>query len=592
MQKQLTLFEFIRLLAALVLAVVAYEVSRAVALAFVPEDAGVFGFVAYLVLGLFLPALLSIVIACILPSWRYKTIAATILLVTTAFLSLVDMFFALGDLMALLATAIQLSASLSGALAGAWFWQTLKDRHSERTEMTAKAVVKAREQSEPTGTGESTGSEAVAAPAGGAAQPKVSTFLLGLSLAAIPATYLTLVASALLVVGYSALLLMLLFELPRIPTVVLIAAFLAPLVAAWASLRALWVIFFPKPPFQPAVELDLTAHPVTRATIDEVCAAVGTRAPDHIILHAEPTFFVTQQKLRVFAAEPAPAGGRAEVVLKGRTLAIGMPLLPLLSAQETKAVLAHEFAHFSGRDTLYSVWVGQIYRSLGESLVRLQRMRGTASGLLQGIMSLLILPSLLFLALFLAFFAAVDAIVSRARELRADWIAASRYGSAAVAGALQKVVQYGAHFSGWTDKIVREGTALEDPEGLYRQHRAALPQDAAVLQSYLDTAMDAVEHEYASHPTLRTRIANLPPTPAVAGATLDAAPLEKSNGDAGLDAGGTESRSTPPAADLANPIAAELVGDEARLSAAVSVSLEQIQALVAQQRAVQMQAPA
>lgn len=570
MQKQLTVFELIRLLAALALAVVVYELSRAVALRFVPEGADIFGFVAYLVLGLFLPALLSIVVACLLPSWRYKTIAATVLLVTTAFFSLVDFLFAIGDWMALLGAAIQLSASLSGALAGAWFWQTRKDRHTVRTEMTTQAAVSASEQNAAAG-------NTAAASTAAAAQPKVSTFLLGLSLAAIPATYLTLIASALLVVGYSALLLMLLFELPRIPSIVLIAAFLAPLVAAWASLRALWVIFFPKPPFQPAVELDLAEHPVTGATIAEVCTAVGTRAPDHVILHAEPTFFVTQQKLRIFAAKPSSAGGGTESILKGRTLAIGMPLLPLLSAKETKAVLAHEFAHFSGRDTLYSVWVGQIYRSLGESLVRLQRMRATAAGLLQGIMSLLILPSILFLALFLAFFAAVDAIVSRARELRADWIAASHYGSAAVAGALQKVVQYSAHFSGWTDKVMREGIALEDPAGLYRQHRAALPQDTAVLQSYLDTAMNAVEHEYASHPTLRTRIANLPKMPNGAITAGEVALADEDSGDGGL---------------AANLIAAELGADEARLSAAVSVSLQQIQALVAQRRAVQVQSPA
>jgi Zn-dependent protease with chaperone function len=173
-------------------------------------------------------------------------------------------------------------------------------------------------------------------------------------------------------------------------------------------------------------------------------------------------------------------------------------------------------------------------------------------------MSLLILPAVLFLALFLNFFAAVDAIVSRARELRADWIAATCYGASAITTALEKVVQCSAHFSGWTDQIVLKGIALDSPRTLFQQHFAALQQDPAALQSYLDTAMNADEHEFASHPNLRTRIANLPPLAAVS----DQQPT-------------------------ANPIAAEVTEEEAHLSAAVSVSLQQLQTLVAQRRAPQ-----
>ena len=55
-------------------------------------------------------------------------------------------------------------------------------------------------------------------------------------------------------------------------------------------------------------------------------------------------------------------------VVEGRTLAIGMPLLKELSLQELKAVLAHEFSHFSGNDTLYSVFVAPVYKSLGSAI--------------------------------------------------------------------------------------------------------------------------------------------------------------------------------------------------------------------------------
>lgn len=300
--------------------------------------------------------------------------------------------------------------------------------------------------------------------------------------------------TCLLVVGYSALLVLALLELPRIPVVLIAAAALAPLVALWAALRAVGAILWPRPPFQPAHRLDMATHPRLQTMIDEVCSAVKTRQPDHVLLHAEPTFFVTQQKMQTFDA-----------VIRGRALALGMPLLPHLSSQELKAILAHEFAHFSGRDTLYSIWVAQIYRGLGESIGRLQQIMSRSSGTLGLVMNILLLPSLLFLGVFHEFFASIDAILSRTRELRADWIAAMHYGRDAFVASMQKVVQYSTHFAKHQNELT-----FAETSSIFAQHRLLAHRDEDELNTYLDNAMAAAEQEFASHPTLRMRIGSVP----------------------------------------------------------------------------------
>jgi Zn-dependent protease with chaperone function len=470
LRKELTLFELIRLLLALVVAATIFLLTSEVAYLFLPEMNGLIEFVISLFLAVFLPPFFAILIATLIPSWRYRTIAATLMLMAVTIWYVLDIPFVLTNGWALLVTMIRVSVAMSGALAANWLWHQLKQGHQARAKTLPVTVEPAQQM------------------------PKPSLFLLGLSLVSIPATYLTIFAAAFLVVGYSALLLLGLLELPQVPVFLLFAALLAPLVAVWAALRALGAILRPRPAFQPAHQLELRTHPQTSRMIKEVCTAVGTRQPQQVLVHAEPTFFVTEQKLQTFDGP-----------VKGRTLALGLPILPHLTDQEFKAILAHEFAHFSGRDTLYSVWVAQVYRGLGESITQLQSSMAGAEGLLGLTMNFLLWPSLLFLILFYDFFASIDAIISRARELRADWIAATICGRDAFVSSLQKVVQYSAHFSEHQDELIRTQTGA-----IYQEHRRLVRRDSDELQTYLNQAMAAEEHAYASHPTLRTRIASVP----------------------------------------------------------------------------------
>jgi Zn-dependent protease with chaperone function len=254
-----------------------------------------------------------------------------------------------------------------------------------------------------------------------------------------------------------------------------------------------------------------------------------------VIFHIEPTFFVTQQRLQTFDQK-----------IRGRTLAISMPLLPMLSRQELQAVLAHEFAHFSGRDTLYSIWVSPVFRSLGGSITRLQSMMQSSGSLVQTIINLLLIPPLMFLSIFYEFFASIDAIISRSREFRADWIAAKHFGSGSIVNALKKISQYGIFFAQQQSQLrfkrnnaaessdestagvsspdatntdVSEDTlpvppANEGAKEFDHHFRILSPLGVEILQENLDKAMTAQSGEFDSHPTLLMRINNLPVTPA------------------------------------------------------------------------------
>jgi len=325
--------------------------------------------------------------------------------------------------------------------------------------------------------------------------PKTSIILMFLAIASVPATYITLVISAFITLGISIWLLAIVLQLPRIPIFILVALGIAPLVSLWAAFRAIKAMFFSKPSFQSAVKLNLSEKPHLRAVIAEVCATVKTKFPDTVILHVEPTFFVTEGGLKCL-----------DGLIKGRTLAIGAPLIRNLQLNEFRAILAHEFAHFSGNDTLYSQFVVPVYKSINSAMNDIvgvgQNNKQNDSSV--ALMSLILIMPLLFLRVFLIFFATIDNILSRSRELRADWIAASNFGSVNMNTGLTKVVQISRHYQETIEKVGFDNHNYFDAYG------QQLISDSDKMNEYKERALGETEQVFDSHPTLATRLASLP----------------------------------------------------------------------------------
>lgn len=73
-----------------------------------------------------------------------------------------------------------------------------------------------------------------------------------------------------------------------------------------------------------------------RDLIAEVCATLGTSVPQELRITAAPNAAVTEQAWRV------------RMPSSTRTLYLGLPLLAGMSAEELRAVISHEMAHYAG----------------------------------------------------------------------------------------------------------------------------------------------------------------------------------------------------------------------------------------------------
>jgi len=472
MKKQLSFFDIIRFIIALAVFFYVLDSLESWGASLINDDMHItvkllfnFFFVD------FIPTLLGIFTAVLFISWRYKLIAGILLLFTTIATYFIILPGYTKNWILFLSYIVKFSLGLIGALAAILIWNILGDKFKYSMIQT-KDLKLAK------------------------TKPKTSFLLLMLSLFSIPLTYITMFCSAFITLGLSLLILYLICHLPRIPVVVIVAGVLAPLVGFWAGIRALWVMFFPPLDFQPATILDLNKYPTLKSVINNVCAKIKTRKPSVVLLHSEPTFFVMQGKVNSF-----------DGIVKGRILAIGMPLLKEMTSLELSSVLAHEFAHFSGGDTLYSTIVSSVYRGITASMNELSgATEGSSSdNNAANLMGILLLPSRIFLGLFLNYFATIDMILSRGRELRADWVAANLFGANSFSSALTKVTAISQHFN---DNY--ENLALNSQSDFFDKHSDFIKTNLAKIEEYKTKALSLKENDFDSHPSLSTRLANLP----------------------------------------------------------------------------------
>ncbi|MEV0066807.1 M48 family metalloprotease [Amycolatopsis sp. NPDC050768] len=189
------------------------------------------------------------------------------------------------------------------------------------------------------------------------------------------------------------------------------AVFAAP--ATYVLLRALFT--FDRTGDAPGLPVTAEAQPELWALVRELAEAVGTAPPDEIRIMNRANAAVFE-RTRWFGLR-----------VTGRTLFIGAPLFAGLRVAELRAVLGHEFAHYSNRDTRFA---GATYRGRVAILRVLSGLDGASW------FSRLLRP--LFQVYGWVYFA-VSARVSRDQELAADVAAARVAGTAAATGALREI---------------------------------------------------------------------------------------------------------------------------------------------------------
>jgi len=215
--------------------------------------------------------------------------------------------------------------------------------------------------------------------------------------------------------------------------------------------------------------------------LKEICAKVGTAQPDQVIAGIDDNFFVTEQ--------PVIVDGKT---YRGRTLFVSLSLLKQLQGAEADAVLAHEMAHFSGQDTVYSKKIAPL----------LLRYDNYLQALHDGVVTL---PIYYFMLCFRAFYQLSLGRLSRQREFRADRIAVETMSPHNLAGALLRVAAYSKYRIRVEDELFRQEQALEAANVSERIEKG-FHEYAARFAAEPEIGNLATAHPFDSHPPLSQRL--------------------------------------------------------------------------------------
>jgi Zn-dependent protease with chaperone function len=212
-----------------------------------------------------------------------------------------------------------------------------------------------------------------------------------------------------------------------------------------------------------------------------ICDRVGTDLPDQLIAGIDDNFFVTEQ--------PVLVGDRT---YHGRTLFVSLSLLKQLQGGEADAVLAHEMAHFSGQDTLYSRKISPL----------LSRYSHYLQALHQGGVTL---PIYYFMLCFRALYQLSLGKLSRQREFRADRISMETTSVRDVAGALLRTIAYSSYRDSVQRDLFSQEQALQTANVSERIGQG-FHQYATSFTSSPDIGNLAPAHPFDSHPPLVQRL--------------------------------------------------------------------------------------
>jgi Zn-dependent protease with chaperone function len=216
--------------------------------------------------------------------------------------------------------------------------------------------------------------------------------------------------------------------------------------------------------------------------------ATGERPPDELYLIAEVNAGVSEQ-------------GRLLGLLPGRRrMLLGLPLLAGLNVPQLRAVLAHEFGHYSNRDTRLG---GVTMRGRAAVMHTVEAFGGVGTRLSHLIGSLYVRYARMFLR--------TSQPVARQQELAADQVAARYAGRDAMAAALRALPLLDAAHTYYLETYAGMGKPVGALPPVGEVH-AGFPRLLAARTSERLAALSAGQrsrrpHDYDSHPPTAERVA-------------------------------------------------------------------------------------
>jgi len=262
------------------------------------------------------------------------------------------------------------------------------------------------------------------------------TALYGLHLIVLfPYLYLLLAFSILLVWDFALVGVLIITNAERIPIALPIALVVVVLGSFWAILKG---FFGSKKRNILGVPLKKNEQPKIWELCDKVAKEVGTKSVDEIFLSPQPGIGVHL------------SGGLFSLLIgrTKRTLTIGMGSISALSISEMEAILAHEFGHFSNKDTAWNSLTFTMAAALQNTLSTMQTPWNSGdSGYMKAVAALN--PALWVLIGYRLLFSVVTSGFSRMREVFADKTAIALYGYKNFTDGLMKVARNDFVFSSY-----------------------------------------------------------------------------------------------------------------------------------------------
>lgn len=289
--------------------------------------------------------------------------------------------------------------------------------------------------------------------------------------------YASIPLLALLTVTLGGGILYAMFSVGRVPIKLALIVLVVTCATVFSILKSLFVR---RPDDAPGERLALTAHPRLRAVLEDVARRIETRPVDSVYLTPGTEVAVLER------------GGLGRQ-LRGRTercLVLGLGVLDGMRIGPLKAVLAHEYGHFSNRDTAG----GGFALSVRASLVTM------AASLADSGAAAWYNPVWIFLNGYYRVFLRISQGASRLQEILADRWAVLSYGSKAFEDGLRHVVARAVRFDLAASQALAEMTRTRTLANLYAPGSDVEPAEPEIERA-IRAALSRKPSPYDSHPS-------------------------------------------------------------------------------------------
>jgi heat shock protein HtpX len=234
----------------------------------------------------------------------------------------------------------------------------------------------------------------------------------------------------------------------------------------------------------PGPRIEPKQHPKLFAELSAIAKATGQELPHEVYLTPEVNAWVAQR------------GGTMGFGSR-RVMALGVPLMALLTVSQFRAVLAHEFGHYSGGDTKLGPWIYKTRAAIGRTLAQLQ-----------GADSVLLVLFNWYGNLFLR----VTLAISRAQEYAADRLGARVGGARSLIDGLKQVhvgaLAWGPYAQTEVMPVLSAGYSPPLSTG-FRRFLQVPSVQRAVSENLTKELCEGKANSFDSHPALAERITAL-----------------------------------------------------------------------------------